>query len=1829
MVVKRTIQKYSLYHNILNPYKNRHHQKLINLIVFGFILIFLPELILSDYYIEIKVNNSGNNRILSDSYSGTLPNNIYVNGVSTSLNDKTVNVGSKDYIIKLKWNSRLVNLRYMFYNLNNIIEINMNYIFGRDSSMYYIFYNCINLKKFTYTTSRYDSYSIISMYGMFINCISLTSFKFENLYSNDYDHYINVREMFYNCQNLESISFDGYNLYIDNIYEMFYNCTSLKSIKLNNFRTRTNYFIDFSYMFYNCNNLESITFRSGYLFKVGHMNNMFYNCNSLKSIDLSYFDGNNPNPINMDNLFYNCYNLIKVGATANFFYISSAVQMFYNCTSLTTIDLVNMVTKNNEFIDLTKMFYNCHNLLTINYSSTSGVIGVKNMRDMFFNCSKLVKVDLSNFNSSSNHFLDLSYLFSYCVRLTEIVSFSRYFYVYDIRGMFSGCILLKSIDLGKLRTKENTFISLFKLFYNCQQLEYISFDSNIPYLGVKDIDNMLYNCKRIKEIDFRSWYSSSEFYLNMSRLFYNYDKLIKVLGDFKNLYISDAREMFYGCISLKSLSFSPNITTYGINITKMFYNCQNIENIKFYINSNNNNYITSLYFVPYDMFQVFYNCSRLKSVTLEHFNYSLITNMRGLFQNCKALVSLNLSSFYTPNVEIMFEMFKGCSSLKNLSIPYFDTSKVTDMESMFEGCSSLISLNISHFNTSNVQYMNKMFENCYNLKSLYFRTISTISVSTMHRMFFNCQSLKYLDLFSLVDTGQSLKEMFKGTPLQFELCVKDKENILNIFEILIKENNIERDCSSHCYGDGNERISGNSKKFCCPKYGYNDKCYDECPGRTKIMNIKNQCINFECDNYQYYNYEQNGCINSIPEGYYMNDTKLKTINKCHESCKTCEGDAKNCLLCNTSWPFLYLGNCYNSCKYDYYEENNILKCQCYEEKCYKCSKESLKDGLCITCNKGYYPKYNDPKNKNGFVECYKVPEGYYLDLEIEIYMPCYPSCKYCFGDGNKANHSCISCNLENDYPYAIEDNVSYTNCYPECLFNFYFDDEYNYICLDKPGCPSFAPLLIENSKQCVNSCKNTRKNKYEFRQKCFSSCPIYSEPDLDNSGKLICRVVCPFHLPFEKVKEEICVSSCTIMERYDKLCITNYTKDRFDEIQDMVIADIRSDITDTFNYKFITPERSVIHEEGNINYEITYTNNNSTDPKMAIINLGECETLLKEYYGIEEKEPLYILKIDAFVEGKIGPKVEYEIYYPFNGKDLHQLNISICEGIEIFIGYKVGRLEGDIDLYDRNSPYYNDICYTFTNSNGTDIILEDRQNEFKDLNLSLCEEDCHIASYDINTEIVECSCEVKLSLPFVSQMKIDKSKLYKFMNIKNIVNFKIMICYDVFLSVEGIIHNIGFFSSLPVFVVYLICLFMFYKKDFNLIKAEINKIVFAKKNEQYLEGKIVKINEINPKKRETNFFESFLKKNKINLTTNISIKKSRKKNNIIDNKKEKKNKTMYKQMKKMNKYISNPKDIINEDIYENSDKEDNPKIDTDIDNNNDESNKNIKIINAPPKKTIDLIKNKANKDSDSASGSKNIIFIQKTLGSGQLIKEKFKEKEKLKIIEILKYNDTELNNLGYKKAIKFDKRSYFQYYISLLKTKHSICQIFNTRDYNSFYIKILLVFFSFYLFFSINALFFDDVTMHKIYEDGGEFNFIYQLPQIIYSTIISYIINSITEFLALSQDDILSIKHEKNLKNLSLKAKRVILTLRVKFVVFFVINFILIIVFCYYLGCFCAVYRNTQFHLFKDTLISFGIDSITPFGINLLPGLLRIPSLSKKSHGRRFLYSLSKLLQKF
>ena len=110
--------------------------------------------------------------------------------------------------------------------------------------------------------------------------------------------------------------------------------------------------------------------------------------------------------------------------------------------------------------------------------------------------------------------------------------------------------------------------------------------------------------------------------------------------------------------------------------------------------------------------------------------------------------------------------------------------------------------------------------------------------------------------------------------------------------------------------------------------------------------------------------------------------------------------------------------------------------------------------------------------------------------------------------------------------------------------------------------------------------------------------------------------------------------------------------------------------------------------------------------------------------------------------------------------------------------------------------------------------------------------------------------------------------------------------------------------------------------------------------------------------------------------------------------------------------------------------------------------------------------------------------------------------------KILEKNEFELNSLDYEEGRKLDHRNFFEYYISLLKYNHPMMFSFSPfNDYNSKIIKILLFFFSFGLDLTVNALFFTDDTMHKIYQDKGKFNLLYQIPQILYilSNIIYYI----------------------------------------------------------------------------------------------------------------------------
>ena len=117
----------------------------------------------------------------------------------------------------------------------------------------------------------------------------------------------------------------------------------------------------------------------------------------------------------------------------------------------------------------------------------------------------------------------------------------------------------------------------------------------------------------------------------------------------------------------------------------------------------------------------------------------------------------------------------------------------------------------------------------------------------------------------------------------------------------------------------------------------------------------------------------------------------------------------------------------------------------------------------------------------------------------------------------------------------------------------------------------------------------------------------------------------------------------------------------------------------------------------------------------------------------------------------------------------------------------------------------------------------------------------------------------------------------------------------------------------------------------------------------------------------------------------------------------------------------------------------------------------------------------------------------------------------------------------------------------------------------------------------------------------------------------------ILKLLSLSEKNIIAIKQIKDIKRLTNYSKKIKRYITIKFIIFFILNISFLLFFWYFISCFCGVYRNTQMILIKDTLVSFAISMLYPFGLNLLPGIFRIPAL-RSQNKEKCLYKISVLL---
>ena len=679
--------------------------------------------------------------------------------------------------------------------------------------------------------------------------------------------------------------------------------------------------------------------------------------------------------------------------------------------------------------------------------------------------------------------------------------------------------------------------------------------------------------------------------------------------------------------------------------------------------------------------------------------------------------------------------------------------------------------------------------------------------------------------------------------------------------------------------------------------------------------------------------------------------------------------------------------------------------------------------------------------------------------------------------------------------------------------------------------------------QCIDKCGNDKLYKYEFGNefclKNFSDSKIYSEtkklikfPQSDNS--------------------------------------------KINDSDFMIFTFQESIINGSFNnsIKTIIEERIdyVVHIK-NITYQVTTTDNqkNSNRTDVSSIDLGNCETTLREIYGLNNStSPLIIFKIDYYIPGILIPVVEYEVYHPKNNS---KLNLSYCNDT-ININPPAEIDENKIDLYYPYSDYYQDACSSYSFEEGIDTLLYDRKKAFINNNYSLCEINCNYQGYNFNTKRSNCSCKIKNDFKYVYNLSNNSNVLSQVfdMNEEDLGYIDIFSCKNKLLSINKLTTNPSNYILIGSLFFSLLIPIFFVKCGYSTILTHINDIISQK-----MEFDTTQIN-------RSSIFQKGKIKNK--------------------NCKYNKNGFGLKRLSKFNhnKKINYPPKRINNRMRSFS----------------------LQKYNNSSGKEINNIKNQIVLNLNCSKNMKS-----NNLKHNSLLQTSINKPTNDRIGTYKTFKDSEMNSFNYLEAVCFDKRSCCQYYISLIKLKQILIFAFCPgNDYNSRIIKICIFILSFNIHYAINFVYFlKQENIQKVFENKGKYDLNYFLPYIGISFAISHFIIIIIKLIFLSDSDIIEIKKQKEInlvQNTSTKIKR---KLKIKYTMFFVFGIIFHFFLWLILSSFSIMFANTSQIVLKNALLAFGISLIYPFFFNIIPCIFRIPSLRGKKKDHNIIYNISKFFQ--
>lgn len=170
--------------------------------------------------------------------------------------------------------------------------------------------------------------------------------------------------------------------------------------------------------------------------------------------------------------------------------------LFYNCSSLTNLDLSNFDTRN--VTTMRCMFYDCKKINNLDLSNFN-TSQVKNMSYLFYHCFALTNINLQNWDTSN--VTDMTEMFDACGFETLDLSHFNTKKVVSMAGMFAWCSKLKDLNCHNFVIQPSTNLGLLLIY-----------DSKLEKLDISNMDFSIHTDN--KEAAFSSVPASAKIIIN-------------------------------------------------------------------------------------------------------------------------------------------------------------------------------------------------------------------------------------------------------------------------------------------------------------------------------------------------------------------------------------------------------------------------------------------------------------------------------------------------------------------------------------------------------------------------------------------------------------------------------------------------------------------------------------------------------------------------------------------------------------------------------------------------------------------------------------------------------------------------------------------------------------------------------------------------------------------------------------------------------------------------------------------------------------------------------------------------------------------------------------------------------------------------------------------------------------------------------------------------------------------------------------------------------------------------------------------------------------------